>query len=70
MNDKDKALIIDYHTCFGGESGKRVLADLKKQAFFSSIVSISMPAEQVKQIAGSRNVIIYIMNMLEKEIPT
>jgi len=69
MTDKEKALIIDFHECFSTEAGKRVLADLQKQAFFRSIVPMNMPAEEVKQHAGSRNVIIYIMDMLDKEIP-
>ena len=69
MDDKTKALIIDFHECFGTEAGKRVLADIKEQAFFRSIVPMNMPAEEVKQHAGSRNVIIYIMEMLDREIP-
>jgi len=69
MTDKEKTLIIDFHECFGTEAGKRVLVDLKEQAFFRSIVPMNMPAEEVKQHAGSRNVIIYIMDMLDKEIP-
>ena len=69
MSDKTKALIIDFHECFGTEAGKRVLANLKKEAFFRSTVPMNMPAEEVKQLAGSRNVIIYIMDMLDKEIP-
>ena len=69
MDDKAKALIIDFHECFGTESGKRVLANLKKEAFFRTIVPMNMPAEEVKQLVGSRNVIIHIMDMLDKEIP-
>ncbi len=66
--NKAKNLIIDYHETFNSESGKRVLADLKKDMHYEEIVPIDMATEQVKQLVGSWNVIIRIMNFLDTEI--
>jgi hypothetical protein len=60
--------IRDYHECFTSESGKRVLADLKKDMHYQEIVPINMTNEQVRQIVGSWNAVIRILNFLEMEI--
>lgn len=68
--DKAKAnqLISDFQECFNSESGKRVLKKLEDYVQFESIVPLDMPMEQVKQLEGSRNVVVYIKNMLKKEL--
>ena len=71
MTDKEKALIIDFHECFGTEAGKRVWRHLRKKFMLDVgyVATMNARSEQVIQLSGSRNVIIYIMDMLDKEIP-
>lgn len=68
MDEQVRQLAIVYKNCFATESGVKVLEDLKKKNQFMSIVPLDMPAEQIKQLEGSRNVVVYIMNMIAKEL--
>ncbi len=69
MSDESNQKLRDYRETFGSEAGKRVLADLKKDMHYGEIIPIDMASEQVKQIVGSWNVIIRIVNFLDMEIP-
>jgi len=69
MDEKTRQILLDYHECFNSASGKRVLADFKKEMHYQEIVPLDATNEQVRQLVGSWNVIIRIMNLLETDIP-
>jgi len=68
----DKQLIIDYQETFNAESGKRVLADMKKKANYNFAV---VPKDnlghtdiyEVMRNEGKRSVIVHIESMLQKD---
>ena len=81
MDDKTKALIIDFHECFGSESGKRALAALEKFCSFKIRTPNSVTFDNQGRkyefttndlliVTGKRDMYVYILEMLDKEIPT
>ena len=67
MNEKDiKQLEIDYKTTFGSESGQRVLEDLKKRCSFNSTTHIKGDSHESAYLEGSRSVVLFINNMINK----
>ena len=68
MNEKDiKQLEIDYKTTFGSESGQRVLDDLKKRCSFNSTTHIKGDSHESAYLEGSRSVVLFINNMINKK---
>lgn len=68
MNEKDiKQLGIDYKTTFGSESGQRVLEDLKKRCSFNSTTHIKGDSHESAYLEGSRSVVLFINNMINKK---
>ena len=68
MNEKDiKQLGIDYKTTFGSEGGQRVLEDLKKRCSFNSTTHIKGDSHESAYLEGSRSVVLFINNMINKK---
>jgi len=68
VNEKDiKQLEIDYKTTFGSESGQRVLEDLKKRCSFNSTTHIKGDSHESAYLEGSRSVVLFVNNMINKK---
>lgn len=68
MNEKDlKQLTVDYKTVFQSEAGQRVLDDLKKRCSFHTTTHIKGDSHESAFLEGTRSVVLFINNMLNKK---
>jgi len=68
MNSKDlKQLEIAYKQTFSSDTGKEVLEDLKKRCSFYSTSHIKGDSHESAFLEGTRSVILFINNMLNKK---
>ena len=68
MTEKElKQLQIDYKTVFQSEAGERVLADLKKRCSFYTTTHIKGDSHESAFLEGTRSVVLFINNMLNKK---
>ena len=68
MNSKDlKQLELDYKQVFNSPEGKNVLEDLKKRCSFYSTSHIKGDSHESAFLEGTRSVILFINNMLNKK---
>jgi len=68
MNSKDlKQLEIAYKQTFSSDTGKEVLEDLKKRCSFYNTTHIKGDSHESAFLEGTRSVILFINNMLNKK---
>ena len=68
MNEKDlKQLTNDYQTVFKSEAGESVLDDLKKRCSFHTTTHIKGDSHESAFLEGTRSVVLFINNMLNKK---
>jgi len=68
MNSKDlKQLELAYKQTFSSDTGKEVLEDLKKRCSFYSTSHIKGDSHESAFLEGTRSVILFINNMLNKK---
>jgi len=68
VNSKDlKQLELDYKQVFNSPEGKNVLEDLKKRCSFYSTSHIKGDSHESAFLEGTRSVILFINNMLNKK---
>ena len=69
MNSKDlKQLELAYKQTFSSDTGKEVLEDLKKRCSFYSTSHIKGDSHESAFLEGTRSVILFINNMLNKKL--
>jgi hypothetical protein len=71
MTPEQRQLAIAYKTCFGGESGKTVLADLETKVHFERAhISSSGPIDTARLIADEarRALVCYIRNLIKADL--
>ena len=68
MNKDDlKQLIIAYKQVFESDDGKKVLEDLEKRCGFHTTTHIKGDSHESAFLEGTRSVILFIKNMLNKK---
>jgi len=68
VNSKDlKQLELDYKQVFNSPEGKNILEDLKKRCSFYSTSHIKGDSHESAFLEGTRSVILFINNMLNKK---
>lgn len=73
MADEDKQIVIAYQNCFVTDSGKMVLADLKKVFKFDlSVIPIGgddhIDVNKLLRNEGQRSVLIHILTQMAKDL--
>jgi len=66
----NRQLVIDYHTTFNTEGGKRVLSDLRRRCPFlgeSINVSKGVDVNKLLYLEGQRSVLLHIFKMLHRD---
>ena len=68
MNKDDlKQLVIAYKQVFESDHGKKVLEDLEKRCSYHSTTHIKGDSHESAFLEGTRSVILFIKNMLNKK---
>ena len=68
MNKDDlKQLIIAYKQVFESVHGKKVMEDLEKRCSFHSTTHLKADSHETAFIDGTRSVVLFIKNMLNKK---
>ena len=68
MNNKDiKELELAYKQTFSSDTGKALLEDLKKRCSFYSTSHIKGDSHESAFLEGTRSVVLFINNMLNKK---
>ncbi len=68
MNNKDlKEIELAYKQTFSSEAGEKVLEDLKKRCSFYNTTHIKGDSHESAFLEGTRFVILFINNMLNKK---
>ena len=68
MNSKDlEQLNIAYKQVFESDNGKKVLEDLEKRCSFHTTTHIKGDSHESAFLEGTRSVILFIKNMLNKK---
>lgn len=68
MNEKDvNQLVIQYKLTFESENGKKVLEDLEKRCSYHTTTHIKGDSHESAFLEGTRSVILFIKNMLNKK---
>ena len=68
MNSKDlKELELAYKQTFSSETGKKVMEDLEKRCSFHTTTHVKGDSHEGAFLEGTRSVILFINNMLNKK---
>ena len=68
MNSKDlEQLMIAYKQVFESDNGKKVLEDLEKRCSFHTTTHVKGDSHESAFLEGTRSVILFIKNMLNKK---
>lgn len=68
MNEKDlKQLNLAYKQVFESDNGKKVLEDLEKRCSYHTTTHIKGDSHESAFLEGTRSVILFIKNMLNKK---
>jgi hypothetical protein len=68
VNEKDvNQLVIQYKLTFESENGKKVLEDLEKRCSYHTTTHIKGDSHESAFLEGTRSVILFIKNMLNKK---
>ena len=68
MNSKDlEQLNIAYKQVFESDNGKKVLEDLEKRCSYHSTTHIKGDSHESAFLEGTRSVVLFIKNMLNKK---
>lgn len=68
MNSKDlEQLMIAYKQVFESDNGKKVLEDLEKRCSYHSTTHIKGDSHESAFLEGTRSVVLFIKNMLNKK---
>ena len=68
MNEKDlKQLNLVYKQVFESDNGKKVLEDLEKRCSYHSTTHIKGDSHESAFLEGTRSVVLFIKNMLNKK---
>ena len=68
MNNNDlKQLTIAYKQVFESDNGKKVLEDLEKRCSYHTTTHIKGDSHESAFLEGTRSVVLFIKNMLNKK---
>jgi hypothetical protein len=68
MTTEEKALVLNYKECFSTGTGKKVLDDLSNHCFEKRSSYVEGNNDKQNYNQGKRAVILYIRNLIEKDL--